>query len=83
MWENALRASGLTVSFAPLGRQQFDDTQEALGCSQVQRTVAHLTARIYIRAKLQQQLHQLRETVKQTAFQTERTVSRCLESGTG
>lgn len=51
----------LTVGFAPLSRQQLDDAQEAPGGGQVQRTVAHLSARVHVSAELQQQLHQLGE----------------------
>lgn len=48
-----------TISFAAFPHQQFDDAQETLGCSQVQRPVTHLTTHIHICTKLQQQLCQL------------------------
>lgn len=48
--------SGLTVSFAPFCQQQFEDADEAFGSSQVERAVTHLTTRVHIGPKLQQQL---------------------------
>lgn len=56
----------LTFGFASLRQQQFDDGQETFGSGQVKRTVAHLTAHILIRRKLQQQLGDL--TKRETAL---------------
>lgn len=56
--------SDLTFGFAFLLHQQFDNAQEAFGCSQVKWTVAYLATHILICPKLQQQLCNLnkRET---------------------
>lgn len=57
--QSPLKVSGPTVSFASLTHQQFDNTKKALGSSQMQRAITHLTTCIHICPKLQQQLRHL------------------------
>lgn len=50
---------GLTVSFASITHQQFDDGEKTFGCGQVERPVPHLPTGVHICSKLQQELRHL------------------------